>query len=352
MKKAPILTTAVFGLLATAWLSLSTVGARSESTENEAELAAKADSAEQADEAKDESKPAPRKESPSLDITAPEVLRIARQRLRSYESVRADLIQTAVIGGRSFRSEGTYLQGRNFQLKMSLEFNLGEQGAYQASMLQVCDGQVLWTSHRHLNNLKQTSKPDVPDPETEIEQRITRRDVRQILREAALHKQVHLSLLSAELGLGGVSELLSSLEQSMAFGKVREEKNDGKPFLVFQGRWNLDVLENFLKEEELEELRSGDSPRKLPRLPEHVPDMVRLYFDRETLFPRRVLYLKRRESAHSLSPMLSLNFVNIVLNAPVDADEFDFVPPDKVYPQDITPKYIKRIREAARKAEQ
>lgn len=347
MKKAPILTSALLALLAGAWLSLSTVGARSESAEKKP-----AQPAANAEKSPDARQPATEKETPELDITGPEVLRLARQRLRNYESVKANLIETAVIGGRSFRAEGTYLQGQNFQLKMSLDFELGKQRAYKASMLQVCDGQVLWTSRRHQNDLKKTAEPDASQSEVDGEQRITRRDIRQILREAAQHEQAYLSLLSAELGLGGISELLSSLEQSMAFGKVREEKNDGKPFLVFQGRWNLDVLENFLEEEELQELRTGDDARKLPRLPEHVPDMVRLYFDRESLFPRRVLYLKRPESAHTLTPMLSLNFVNIVLNAPVDADEFDFVPPDKVYPQDTTSKYIKRIRDAARKAKQ
>jgi hypothetical protein len=47
--------------------------------------------------------------------------------------------------------------------------------------------------------------------------------------------------------------------------------------------------------------------------------------------------------------MLSLNFVDVVLNAPVDDEEFQFVPPDKVYPQDVTPKLIKQIRQAARR---
>ena len=37
----------------------------------------------------------------------------------------------------------------------------------------------------------------------------------------------------------------------------------------------------------------------------------------------------------------------IFLNAPVDENEFNFVPPDKVFPVDVTPKYIQQIRDAA-----
>ena len=41
--------------------------------------------------------------------------------------------------------------------------------------------------------------------------------------------------------------------------------------------------------------------------------------------------------------MLSLSFVNVQLNVPVDDNEFHFVPPDQVFPQDVTNSYLQQI---------
>jgi hypothetical protein len=351
MKKAPILTVAVFVAIAAIWLSFTAAGAQTASTDSPAKGDAPSVSDGSPTAGNRDGKTEADSDERPLAITAPELLQRARYRIHGYRSVKANLIETVVIGDRKFRANGTYLQGRDLQLKMSLKLRLGKDGEFRASMLQVCDGQVLWTSH---TSGREVDKPDTVDgseKKSGIERRITRRDVRQILREAARHNQQHQCLLFAELGVGGISELLGSLEHTMAFGKVRNEKIDGKPFLVVQGRWNIDVLKNFLDEQELDELRANADARQLPRLPEHMPDMVRLYFDRDSLFPRRVLYLKRPRSSNSLRSMLSLNFVDVVLNAPLDENAFNFVPPDKVFPLDVTPKYIQQIRDAANRAD-
>ena len=351
MKKAPILTVAVFAAITAIWLSISGVGTPTAASGSSPEAAAQPvpngspvtgnrDGTGDADG-----------DEPPLAITARDLLQQARHRIHGYRSVKANLIETVVIGGRKFRANGTYLQGRDLQLKMSMNMRLGEGGRFRASVLQVCDGQVLWTSHSTGREIVTSRDGKGAENKSSIKRRITRRDVRQILREAELHNQQHQCRLFAELGMGGISELLGSLEHTMAFGKVRNQKIDGKPFLVVQGRWNLDVLKNFLDEQELEKLRTNGDARQLPRLPEHMPDMVRLYFDRDSLFPRRILYLKRPPKANSLRPMLSLNFVDVVLNAPVDENEFNFVPPDKVFPVDVTPKYIQQIRDAATRAD-
>ena len=351
MKKVPILTVAVFAAIAAIWLSFNAAGAQTASTNSRSNGAAPSvlDGNPTA-----ENRDGPREadsDDRQLAITARELLQRARYRIHGYRSVKANLIETVVIGDRKFRANGTYLQGRDLQLKMSLNLRLGEGGKFRASMLQVCDGQVLWTSHSTGREIEASNSTDGSEKKSGTERRITRRDVRQILREAARHNQQHQCLLFAELGVGGISELLGSLEHTMAFGKVRNEQIDGKPFLVVQGRWNIDVLKNFLDEQELEELRTNTDARELPRLPEHMPDMVRLYFDRDSLFPRRILYLKRPRSTNSLRSMLSLNFVDVVLNAPVDENEFNFVPPDKVFPLDVTPKYIQQIRDAANRVD-
>lgn len=344
MTKAPILTLAVFAAAGFAGTALLTTGARPNTAGDASGGRAHATNPDASTTPAGQIGENRRPNHPAEtgEMTAGELLRRARGQLRAFRSVKARLIETANIGDRKFRATGTYLQGSDFKLKMALHVRLGEENEFNGSMLQVCDGQVLWTSHR----LGESSQGDRFSGEGESEQRITRRDVRQIISEVARQGETRQNRLVAELGLGGISEMLASLEQTMVFGPVRRERVDRHQFLVVQGRWNVEVLKNFLDAEELEKLRSAEDGKLLPRLPEHVPDAARIYFDPDNDFPRRILYLKRPKSGESLQPMLSLNFVDVVLNGPVNDDAFNFVPPDKVYPQDVTPQYLEQIHPA------
>jgi hypothetical protein len=74
-----------------------------------------------------------------------------------------------------------------------------------------------------------------------------------------------------------------------------------------------------------------------------------LYFDRDTLFPRRILYLKRHPVRDFSRPMLTLDFVNVLLDAPVDELAFHFEPPEGIVPNDITELYLKQLAAGARR---
>ena len=337
MKKAPILTVIVFAVAAGVWVSIPTAGAKFSAADKTAAESKQAEAKPLvADDARDVNTSAP---AAAVSMSANGLLQQARKRLLAYHSVKARIIEKVSIGGRKFEVTGSYLQGKNFKLKLALDVRLGEQNEFQGSMLQVCDGQVLWTSHV----FDRSAPLDDSQQKPERSQRITRRDIRQIIDEAARHNKLPQNRLVAELGLGGISEMLTSLERTMVFGKVRQAQIDRKQFTVVQGRWNAEVLKNFLDDEQLAKARSAAGAKQLPVLPEHVPDLVRIYFDRDNLFPRRILYLKRPPSSDSLRPMLSFNFVKVELNVPVDDSEFNFVPPDKVLPQDVTNSYLQQI---------
>jgi hypothetical protein len=340
MKKAPILTLMLFAVAAVVWVSIPATRAQPQTADKpSAESGQPKVALLVTDIGQVARSPAP---AATAGMSAADLLRQARERLHAYHSVKARIIETVVIGDRKFQVTGTYLQGRNFKLKLALDVRLGEQGEFQGSMLQVCDGQVLWTSHV----FGKSGRPEDSRRQPERSHRITRRDIRQIIGEAARHNELPQNRLVAELGLGGISELLASLERTMVFGRVRQDRIDRKQFIVVQGRWNAEVLKNFLDSEELKKARSAAGAKQLPVLPEHVPDVVRIYFEQDNLFPRRILYLKRPLSHDSLRPMLSLNFVKVQLNAPVDDNEFNFVPPDKVFPQDVTNSYLQQIEPA------
>ncbi|QDV52092.1 LolA family protein [Gimesia fumaroli] len=243
------------------------------------------------------------------------LLKRAREKLLSYSSIRAQITEKVEIGPKPFVISGSYLQGKD--LKLRLEFQVQSQKKNDkpvGTLLEICDGQVLWTEH----NIKGTS-------------RVTRRDVQAILQQAELNPKSQPNMLVAELGLGGLPGLLASIQKNMKLESVSERKVNGKALTVLNGTW---------KDEFLAQWKGGD-PASPVQLPAYVPNGVRIYLDPQTLFPRRIVYLKKNKE--TLESMVTLNFTKVTLNAPIPATEFAYEPPDGVFPVDITNQYLKQL---------
>ncbi|MGE3314426.1 MAG: hypothetical protein AB7O26_04865 [Planctomycetaceae bacterium] len=282
--------------------------------------------------AQEEPKPAEAKEAPAAPQAEPasegnpaaegapganptETLRGARERLSgaSIRSVKARLIERVSIGDRKFTAEGSYLQGPDLKIRLEFRVSIGSgKGKLEGSLLEVCDGTVLWTRNA-----------------IGKQPRITRRNVRQIL-DAAKSSDLQ-TILTAELGLGGLPAVLASLDKSMDFKTQRDEQINGKTFTMIQGEWNEAYRERF----------KGVS--KKGRLPEHIPDAVRVYFEPDILFPRRIEFLKRVEDGEKLSELVQLDLVDIVLNGPVDEMAFQFEKSENEFPVDITDAYLQQL---------
>ncbi|MBX3440063.1 MAG: hypothetical protein KF861_21410, partial [Planctomycetaceae bacterium] len=87
-------------------------------------------------------------------------------------------------------------------------------------------------------------------------------------------------------------------------------------------------------------------------LPDYVPDAVRIYFDQETQFPTRIAYLKK-PSATATPPypvLLSLEFFDVVLDGPVNEEQFRYFPPDDAQVENRTNKILGLIEAAAKPA--
>ncbi len=252
---------------------------------------------------------APGPESPE----AKTALDQARQRLLRYESIKAKLVETVALSNRRFTINGSYLQGRGADLKLRLEFQV-KLGDTEGSVLEVCDGQVLWTRH-HIGE-------DV---------RITRRDVGQILKAAAENGYTD-NLVTVDLGFGGLPGLFASIEQSMQFDQFKEDTADGHKLIVIEGGWRANMLK----------LWQGNNPNA--PLPDYVPARIRIYFDSQSLFPRRILYLAHG-AEQRLRPMVSLDFSDIETDVAIPAAKFKFVPPDGVFPDDLTPRFLEQIKQ-------
>lgn len=236
----------------------------------------------------------------------------ARDKLISYRSIKAQIIETVAIGPRRFRLEGSYLQGTDLRLR--LEYDL-EVGNTKARLLEVCDGQILWT-HQTIGS----------------EEQVTRRNVRQILSAAGSAGHTPQNLLTAELGLGGLPGLLAGIQKSVQFEKQWEQDVNGETFVAIEGGWKKTFRSKFL----------GPDPADDQPLPPFVPDLVRVYLEQESLFPRRILYAKQDEDGKR-RPMVSLDFVSMEVNEPIAEDAFDYTPPEKVARTDVTQAYINRF---------
>ena len=279
-------------------------------------------------------------DQPTKDLkkSATQILKAARDRLIGYKSVRAQILETVAIGPRKFKVVGSYLQGTDLKLRLDFKVKIGES---EGSLLEVCDGQVLWTRHSISRRPTKSSKAgdDTKAKKSKkavkvpAEVRITRRDVRKILDQAAASSNVSGNMLVAELGLGGLPALLASLERTMTFESRKEEQVDNKAFTVIRGTWNARYTKQFIE----------GNPFQQQGIPLYIPDRVRVYFDRETLFPRRVLYEKKDPNRNIYKPMVTLDFVKVEFDVSVNRKEFQFIPPDDVFANDVTNQYLQQL---------
>lgn len=235
--------------------------------------------------------------------------------LVNLRSIKTRMLETVAIGDQQFKAVGSYLQGSDLKLRLELSIRLGTM---EGSLLEVCDGSVLWTSRR---------VGDVA--------RITRRNVREISQAASAVELNEATLIEAELGLGGLPALLASIRKSMAFDTLETQDINGETFRVIEGTWNDEMKAKF-----------AANPTTAERLPDHVPDRIRIYFDASDL-PRRIVYLKTAESG-APRPLVTIDFEDMVINPPISDGEFTYVPPDDVPKTDVTHQYIERLKAAGK----
>lgn len=309
MKRIPILTAVLLTAVTSGFIGL-----------------ARLQSSAKADDATVIGDSAPASTNPNQESEeAVELIRESRDRLFGRKSVRATLHETVSMGDRKFRATGSYVAG-DFP-KLRLEFDV-EVGKTKGTLREICDGSLLWT--------EQTLQTDGAKEPTVQVSRTVIEDVLQAVAQSGNHPK---ALLIAGLGVGGVPALLAALEEAMVFEAKATEDVDGHSFHVIQGRWNDDYLARF------------GGARGKP-LPDYVPDHARLYIDQETLFPTRILYLKQvtgndtEPGARKYKALLSLEFSDIVLDGPVNEENFRYRPPGDIETRDRTKEFLDMIEKA------
>jgi hypothetical protein len=317
MKSLPTLTICTTAALLAAWgIGVGALG----------HLPLLADDAAQADSSQQDAPGTANPDGRAAEAEAAlKALQDARYRLvYDRRSVQATLRETVSMGPRSFRGDGNYTAGPYPKLRLELSL---EVGGTQGQLLEVCDGTILWT-------VQQIGTQSDVAPEVQVARTVIS-DVTEALESTM---DVPETFLIAGLGVGGLPALLASLERSMTFEAMRELEEEGRKFTVIQGRWS---------DEYLERLTGGQEDIQLPA---YMPDHVRIYFDTQTQFPTRILYLRRSEpGATTFVPLLSFEFSDVVLDGPVDDSLFQYTPGPDVKVRDRTGEYLKLINETAEK---
>jgi hypothetical protein len=238
-------------------------------------------------------------------------LRKAMAQLAQRATIRATIVERVYLTDPALRVDGQFVSSGG---KFRLEYQVKLPGGVQGSLLEVCDTQRLWSVMTLPGSLK-----------------VTRRDVQQILSALATAPTRPLGSPSAELALGGLSGLLAGLNRSLQWDAMTEESFEGRNQFVLQGKWRPELLK-----------RLGTNPEK-PELPGHLPEATRVYLDAETLFPTRLIYLRKPPERKFLQPLAELRFLNVTIDGPVSDSEFDYTPPENVEPEDTTRQFLEQL---------
>ena len=275
--------------------------------------------------------------SPEAD-RAVELLRASRQNLFGYQSVRANLREFVALGERRFEAEGSYTAGPFNPLpQLRLEYKV-RVGNTLGTLLEVCDGQILHTQ-RTIERLDNSAAEDSRSAQPDVT--VTRRDVRKILDAVHKHGATTETVLQAELGIGGLPALLTSIERATVFQSVREEPIAGRACHLLEGTWKPDFLA---------ELR-GHFEYLGRSIENYLPELVRIHLDAETLFPVRISYWAATGSeGASKLPLLTLEFTEVKINEPVSPVLFEFVAAG-LDETDVTEEFIQAIQAAAQQGE-
>jgi hypothetical protein len=282
----------------------------------------------------------------SAPVASPEATQLltnARDRLSQHRSVQAEMIERAEFGDRRLIAHGKFFAGEFPRTRLEYEVQIGDT---QGSLLEICDGQILHIQ-RTIGPIETAEK----DPAaTEKEKTATedaeaspsekpavdyvRRDVQQILRAATAGQNVSLPMHAADLGLGGVSAVLASLERCMVFESVRTEEHEGRAYKVLEGRWNPAYRSDLLG-------KLGGAARQVAPF---LPDRIRVDLESESLFPVRILYLKLASLERKFyRPMVSLEFRNVQFDVDLPADAFEYKKPEGVEPVDDTRDFVQLL---------
>lgn len=254
--------------------------------------------------------------------------------LEECHSIAAGMTCQVDLFGKQWGGGGDYWEERSGpfpKVRIELKMPLGEK---TGAMVQICDGQFLWTYRRLIDDEKL--------------ERVDLRRVAAVLGTTAVGTSD--SPILGTIGAGGLGGLLRELRRNFRFELDRQADLLGVPVAVLRGRWRPERLANLLPDQK-DAILKGNEPnyRKLPR---HVPTSVVLMLGAKDFFPYRIEYQRddkpgadsREESPEQARTLVSVQFEP--RDERVGPAHFE-CRPGGIDICDVTETFIKRARSRA-----
>jgi hypothetical protein len=271
-----------------------------------------------------------------VDLFMQRVISVAQQQTAVEARIRfhADLFGQQTVG------TGLYLQqgaGEERRFRLELKTAIGQE---LITFQQICDGKYLWQYQDAFDKPKQS-----PTDRTTIS-RLDLRKLRQAFEDLGQNFQPDLT---GQLAVGGLPKLLSGLQSSFRFSRIEAGQLETLPVWVAAGSWQPDAIAAVSPE--LASQVAKEQPLNLKLLPPQLPEQVWLYVGQDDFFPYRIEYRRRfatqgrgGDPAHTEPPpMVTVEFYEVRLNAPINPREFDYQPGDADV-VDTTATYIKNLQ--------
>jgi len=183
-------------------------------------------------------------------------------RLRLRPRIAAKIVEDVDMLNQKFSLEGKYYKDAG--LRIRFELNLKGLGDANSTMLQVSDGKVLWEFNKVLNMQSYRRRDIVP--------------ILDRLKDPNLDDTFRM-LIKTQLGFGGPEALLEGFMAKVAFDQFADEAVDGVQSYILGGTW--------VDRTGLMSLNDRPLAPTAP-LPSYIPSNIRVFVDKETLWPYRI----------------------------------------------------------------
>lgn len=243
-----------------------------------------------------------------------------------HRSIVANIRHRLRLFGHELVGSGTYQQvdiGPDRLLRLELKIPLDDQ---ITSVTQICNARFLYVQET------------MPNGRGATQTKISRIDLDKVRTAAASDiygKDIyHDGLL---LGQGGLPQLLIELERHFAFYEVRAATWHDVPVWITWGEWKPEVL-NRLVPNAAAEL---DGPRRVAKLPPHMPHIATVVLGREDLLPYQFEYRRKKDSADvqdgsallddaHTEPVLTMELFAVEVGGVIDPRQFAFNAGDRL----------------------
>ena len=267
-------------------------------------------------------------------LTGQQLIQQAARNLAMQPSLEAKLRQRVTLFDQYLVGSGSYRQliiGDRKMFRLELLLQMAD---LTGSLLQVCNGNVLWEK-RDIGTIQSLGYANV-----------------QNIRDA-VSRAGGRTLDSTHLALGGLDQLLRGLDASFDFGDPTPQQIRELPVWEIHGYWKPEKVSTLLP------ATAGSEPLDWDALPDHVPQRVTVVLGRDRplpLFPYRIEYERRVSGKAKDSPdktrqpevqrpyraIVTLELFEVQRYARMDPQHFAFqVPQTKA--DDLTSQILDRL---------